>query len=159
MPTEIYVIVISNVFNSNKMQYYHWPLHCLHRCDALCLFQTGFQVTRRPSYCSVVHVLPKFFLPYQNKPASFFSLFGKFETNCFCNILPLPSSLHHNLGVIEAIFLCKPCWLVSQELVFGKKIRTWVRRFALSGYRQWHLHVPGMILESIQALKNFSMPI
>ena len=93
-----------------------------------------------------------------NQPSASFSL-GGFETNCFCNLLPLPPSLHHNLGVIEAIFLCKLCWLVSQELVFGQKIRTCVRRFALSGYRQWHLHVPGMIWEFIQAPKNLSISI
>ena len=158
MPTEIYMILIGNVFNS---------------CDAIlslaialpasmwCVVFVSKLVFKspddRPTAPSITSCPSFSFCIKTNQPRA--SLFFVWQIwNKLLLQHPAPS-LHHNLGVIEAIFLCKPCWLVSQELVFGQKIRTCVRRFALSGYRQWHLHVPGMILESIQALKNLSMPI
>ena len=99
--------------------------HCIGCIDVMrCVcFQTGFQVTRRPSYCSVDHALPKFFLPYQNKPAArlFFLCLANFKQTATSCPPPFPPS---QLGSRKTAFFCKPCWPVSQELVFGQKIRT-----------------------------------
>ena len=158
MPTEIYMILIGNVFNS---------------CDAIlslaialpasmwCVVFVSKLVFKspddRPTAPSITSC-PSFPSPSKQTSKSLFFVWQVSNKLLLQHPVtsPFPPS---QLGVIEAIFLCKPCWLVSQELVFGQKIKTCVRRFALSGYRQWHLHVPGMILESIQALKNLSMPI
>ena len=132
--------------------------HCIGCIDVMrCVcFQTGFQVTRRPSYCSDDHVLPKFFLPYQNKPAArlFFLCLANFKQTTFatsCHIL-LPSI--HNRS-----FFANRVDQYLKSLYLARRSEPCARRFALSICRQWHLHVPGIILEFIQAPKKLSMPI
>ena len=58
-------------------------------------FQTGFKSPDDRPTAPTITPCPSFFssVSKQNSHAPLFSLLGKFQTNCFCNILPLPPSL------------------------------------------------------------------
>ena len=122
--------------------------HCIGCIDVMrCVcFQTGFQVTRRPSYCSVDHALPKVFLPSENKPAErLFFFVWQISNKLLLQPPALPpfssaqSGSHKTNLSLQTVLtnISRACvWPEDQNL-------------ALEGLRsichQWHFHVPGMI--------------